>query len=188
MAQVLETGRGIALAALLASIAGLAVPAPAAAQAPRAILAVVADADGVTPGGTLRLAVRVTLPEGVHVQSNRPRDPFLIATTVTPTLLSGLTLLETVFPEPTDFTQAGAPEPLSVFEHDVSIGLKVRVDDAVAPGAYALPLRLRYQACNERNCFPPTRETLTTTLHVVPPGTTPALQHQDVFAALRFRR
>lgn len=177
-----------ALAAVALVITASGTSAPAAALAPRAALSVVADADGVLAGGTLRLAVRLQLPADVHVQSDRPRDPFLIGTTVTPTLPSGVALLDTVFPIPTDFTQAGVPEPLSVFEHDITIGLQLRVDDTVAPGVYPVPVRVRYQACNDRNCFPPTLDTVIAAVTVMPPGASPRQQHQDVFTTLRFRQ
>ena len=37
------------------------------------------DADGAHAGDTVRGALTVTLPDGFHVQSNKPRDPSLIA-------------------------------------------------------------------------------------------------------------
>ena len=35
------------------------------------------------PGGQVRAALKVSLPEGLHTQSNKPRDPTLIPTVLT---------------------------------------------------------------------------------------------------------
>src|SRR5438309_4144337 len=40
-------------------------------------VAPIVGADGVRAGSTVRAALRVTLPAGFHVQSNKPRDPSL---------------------------------------------------------------------------------------------------------------
>jgi thiol:disulfide interchange protein DsbD len=161
---------------------------PAAQERPVPEVTVVANADGVRPAGAIRLAVRVSLPEGIHVQSNRPRDPLLIPTVVTPTLSAGVSLVETVYPPATDFVQAGLAEPLSVFEHRFAIGLELAFAPGVPPGDVTVPVRLRYQACNDRTCFPPSRRDLAATVRVVAPGTRPVPQFADLFQTLRFTR
>ena len=40
-------------------------------------------ADGVRAGGEVRAAIRVRLAEGLHVNSNKPRDPSLIPIVLT---------------------------------------------------------------------------------------------------------
>jgi DsbC/DsbD-like thiol-disulfide interchange protein len=177
------------LAVVIAVVGVVATYVDSAAQVrPAATVNVVVDADGVRPGASARVALRVSLPDGVHVQSNRPRDPLLIASTVTPTLPEGVSLVETVFPPAVDFRQSGASEPLSVFDQTFVIGLKLAVAPSVAPGDVNVPIRFRYQACNDRTCFAPLREEIATVLHVVPAGVTPRPQFGDLFAALHFAR
>src|SRR4051794_9221616 len=76
----------------------------ATAQArPKADVMLLLDADGVHPGGAMRLAVRVALADGVHVQSNAPRDPLLIATALTIMAPDGVSVDEIVYPPSADF-------------------------------------------------------------------------------------
>ncbi len=60
--------------------------------------------------------------------------------------------------------------------------------EGVAPGDLQVPLRLRYQACNDRTCFPPSRLDLTATLRVLPAGTPAVPQFGELFKTLRFAR
>ena len=72
----------------------------------------------------------MSVPEGFHLQSNAPRDPSLIPTTLTFSPLPGIQATEVVFPKATDFTLQGQSEPLAVFERQFVIGVQF----AVAPG------------------------------------------------------
>jgi hypothetical protein len=38
---------------------------------------------------------------------------------------------------------------------DLAITVRVRLRDDVPPGPLSLPLRIRYQACNDRACLAP---------------------------------
>ena len=184
----LETAlAAVALAAALLIASGDA-NTLAAQGRPKADITVVADADGVHAGRTARVALRVALPEGVHVQSNAPRDPLLIATSVTATPPPGITVTDVVYPKATDFVQAGQSTPLSVFDQRFAIGIALAVSGDLAPGEAAVPIRLRYQACDATTCFAPLREELTATLRIVTPETKPAARFTDLFAALPFRR
>ena len=72
--------RLLLVAVVIASVAG---PASAQLRRPRAELTPLVESEGVRAGGPVRLALRVSLPEGVHTQSNKPRDPLLIPTVLT---------------------------------------------------------------------------------------------------------
>jgi len=175
--------------ALTAAAAIATVSAHLTAQArPKADVSIVADADGVHAGAPARVALRVALPDGVHVQSNAPRDPMLIATAVTVTPPQGISVQEVVYPPATDFAQAGQSTPLAVFEQRFAIGIKLAVANDVKPGELAVPVRLRYQACDRTTCFAPLREDVTATLLVVPRDVKPAAKFSELFNALPFRR
>jgi hypothetical protein len=154
---------------------------------PKATIDAVLDANGVHPGDAARVAVRVNLPDGVHVQSDAPRDPLLVGTDVTAQAPPGVTVADTAYPPATDFAQAGQPVPLAVFEQRFVVGLKLAVAPDAAPGDVVVPIRVRYQACNATTCFAPAREQVSVTLRVVSADVRPVAQHHDLFAALRFK-
>ena len=120
---------------------------------PTAEVSPVAATDGQRAGSAARLALRVALPEGFHVQSNAPRDPTLIPTVLTIDAPAGVSVEEIVYPPPTDLEQVGQKQPLAVFEREFAIGVVVRVDPKAAPGEIALPAHLRYQTCNAQLCL-----------------------------------
>ena len=134
-----------------------AVAATAAAQTGQpspAVLSPYVAATAVKPGESVRLALRVVVPEGQHLQADRPRDPTLI-----PTFLwidqSVAKVREVVFPQTTDFRVEGLPDLLAVFEHEFTIGVEAVVPATQPPGRLVIPARLRYQACNDKVCFAP---------------------------------
>jgi DsbC/DsbD-like thiol-disulfide interchange protein len=155
---------------------------------PRAEVTPLAESDGVHAGAAVRLALRVSLPDGIHVQSNQPRDPMLIASALTIEPPAGVTLSEIIYPAATDFAQSGQATPLSVFEQQFVLGAKLRVDAGAAAGPLVIPGRLRYQACDASTCFAPAREEVKWTLAVVPASTPTPAKFPDVFRALAFTR
>jgi DsbC/DsbD-like thiol-disulfide interchange protein len=153
---------------------------------PKADATPIVETDGVHAGSAVRLALRVALPEGVHVQSDKPRDPSLIPTSLTLDPPAGMTVTDIAFPRPTDLTLAGQKEPLAVFEQTFVVGIRVALDRGLMPGEVAVPARLRYQACDASFCFTPARENVKWTLRVVPAGTPTPAQFHEVFARIRF--
>ena len=60
--------------AVLAVLGVLAAPVHAQLRRIQAELTPLVEADAVHAGSEVRLALQVALPEGFHVQSNKPRD------------------------------------------------------------------------------------------------------------------
>jgi cytochrome c biogenesis protein CcdA len=143
------------------------------------------EADAVHAGSEVRLALQVALPEGFHVQSNKPRDPLLIATELAVDPPAGVSVAEVVFPTPVDLKQAGADQPLAVFEQRFSIGVRVAVAPTAA-GELVVPARLRFQACDDKMCFAPTNLTTQWALKVVPAATSIKPLHRDVIDRIAF--
>jgi cytochrome c biogenesis protein CcdA/DsbC/DsbD-like thiol-disulfide interchange protein len=146
------------------------------------------ERETVTPGSDVHVALQIELPEGYHMNSNKPRDPSLIPVVVTvpspdQQMPDGVSLGEIVFPTPTDLKQRGADQPLSVFERKFAIGATLKMAaSATSGGRIHVPVRFRYQACDESMCYIPTRVDTAWDFTV---GATPsAAAHQDVFKTI----
>jgi DsbC/DsbD-like thiol-disulfide interchange protein len=133
---------------------------------PTAEVAVRVETRAPRQGGTIRLVAHVRLPQGLHVQSNKPRDPDLIPTDLTVTPPKGATVIDVVYPKASDLDVPGFRQPLAVYPNEFDIVVRVKLDPRVAAGALAIPATLRYQACNDSVCFPPARAAVTWTLQV----------------------
>jgi DsbC/DsbD-like thiol-disulfide interchange protein len=154
----------------------------------KAEVAPLVEADGAHAGSDARVAIRVTLPNGFHVQSNKPRDPNLIPTTLNVSAPAGITVAEIAFPPTVETKLAGVAEPLDVFERSFTIGVRLTVSSTVAPGDIKVPARLRYQACDDTTCFAPTTADVEWPLRVVASDAKVTISHQDVFGGIVFGR
>jgi thiol:disulfide interchange protein DsbD len=140
-------------------------------RGPKADVEPIVGSNAVTPGSTVRAAALVRLPETLHVQSDKPRDPSFIATKLTIEPPLGVQVTEIVYPEAKDLVQEGLSEPLTVFDHEFAIGVQFQV---------------RYQACDERMCYAPANADVRWTLNVVGANDTITPQHDDVLGAIAF--
>ena len=155
---------------------------PVAAQPPDIAISPVVEIDAVHPGTTTRVALEVTIDPGHHVNSNTPLDEFLIPTVLTLDPPDGISLKGVAFPEAILLDVAG--DELAVFEEEFVIGAELAVTPSLAPGSYAVPGTLRYQACNDRMCFPPKNAPIQFDLSVVPATQALRTVHPDLFAGL----
>jgi len=141
----------------LALVCAVAVAVPASAQLRRPRAEVTPFVAGATKAGDpVRVAIRVVLPEGLHTQSNKPRDPNLIPTELTIDAPAGVTVDEVVWPQPTEFQVEGLPDKLLVFEHESNVGAQLSLAATVPNGALKIPAHFRYQACDAKACYAPT--------------------------------
>lgn len=143
------------------------VPAVVAqSKRPRVELTAAIDTTPIRPGTSVRLLLKVRLPAGVHVQSDKPRDPSLIPTVLTVKPPAGLTLDRIVYPPPTDLAQAGRSQPLAVFGSEFTIETWLSLAAGAPTGEFIVPAQLRYQACDASVCYPPARAEVQWTLRV----------------------
>ena len=179
------TCRSLARLLILATAIACAIRVRAQVPPQPDLLPIVAS-DGAHAAAGVRVALQVHLPEGAHVNSNKPRDRALRPTAITVDTPPGITVVEVVFPEPQDLTQSGADQPLSVFERAFTIGVELRLAESVSPGQITIPATLSYQACNETMCFAPAKARTDWTLNVVPASTRLAPLHREVFERIAF--
>jgi cytochrome c biogenesis protein CcdA/thiol-disulfide isomerase/thioredoxin len=148
----------------------------------------VVESDSVHAGTTARIALKVKVGEGLHVQSNVPRDASLVPMALWIDTPPDVSFTELVFPPATDYAMKGYAEPLSVFENDLVIGAVIKIGKEQPAGPLTLAGHLQYQACNATTCMPPSMLETTWTLRVVPPGEQLSPLHRDTFASIEFGR
>jgi len=176
--------RGPALVCV--ALAFASVVAQAQIRRPRAEVTPITDGDGVHAGAPARVALQVSVPEGLHTQSNKPRDPTLIPTELSIDAPAGITIEELVFPPSTDLKQAGQDQPLAVFEREFAIGVRLAVAANLPAGVLVVPAHLRYQACDANLCYAPATVDTQWTLKIVPAAAPITPAHRDVFDAIAF--
>ena len=98
----------------------------------------------------------------------------------------GVTVGEIVFPQATEFAQIGQAQPLLVFEHEFTIGVRFEVSATAPTGPINVPARLRYQACDDRLCYAPVTADVLWTLTVAKDGAARPTGHADVFDRIAF--
>lgn len=103
----------------------------------------------------LQAKIPVSVRTGYHVNSNTPEDEYLIPLKLTWTATGALQAGEVVYPKPSKEKYEFAEKPLSVFtgNFDLTANFKVAPNAPAGPGAATG--RLRYQACDNRACYPP---------------------------------
>ncbi|MFW6204189.1 MAG: protein-disulfide reductase DsbD domain-containing protein, partial [Actinomycetota bacterium] len=149
------------LAASLGALAG-----PATAQGfggePKARLELVPDHTSYSPGSPARLAARVSVEPGWHLNSNTPSFEWLIPTELELDLPDGWPEATVRYPDHELKTFAFEDEPLAVYDGEVVILADLFIPETVAQDQVRLEGVLSFQACDDRQCLPPTevRDTL----------------------------
>lgn len=116
-------------------------------------------------GATVVIALKASLPAGYHANSNKPTESYLIPLTVKWT--GGPLLSDTVtYPKGTLEKYSFSEKPLSVVtgEFNVTTLFKVPADAPAGPAAQTGTLR--YQACDNKACYPPKTVPLNVTVNV----------------------
>jgi hypothetical protein len=93
---------------------------------------------------------------GFHINSNTPKSEYLIPTALKMDLPTDIVLGKIEYPAGADLTFPFSPdETLSVYSGDFTVSVAVHPLKSVVPGKYVMHGVLRYQACDNAQCFPP---------------------------------
>jgi len=138
----------------------------------------------VPRGKEFQVAVVVNIATGYHMNSHKPLDTYLIPTTITPQLPAGFTLKDTVYPPGKDLKFPFSPDkPLNVYTENVTLRLRLTADEKAALGDTSIPIKLRYQACNNSACLPPVNVPVTAQFKVAAAGASAKAVHAEIFSA-----
>lgn len=115
--------------------------------------------DKVKKGRITRASVVMDIPSGLHVQSSKPLDKFLVATKLDVETPSGMRVGTITYPRPVMRRLKFSKSAVAVYEGRAVIRFNVTVPANYSGGSGEIKGKLRFQACNDESCFPPlTRE------------------------------
>jgi hypothetical protein len=105
-------------------------------------------------GAQTEIPVRFTIRPGHHINSNQPAEDYLIPTVLnwTPGPLEAKGV---AYPKPESVKYEFSEKPLLVWSGTIMVRTKFAVAAGTPPGTVKLSGKLRYQACNDKACFPP---------------------------------
>ena len=114
---------------------------------------------GVTPvtrGKPNSVELDFRVKQGFHVNSNRPNSPYLIPTVLKLDAPTDIVIGAVGYPAGRNLTFPFAPdEKLNVYSGDFALDVIVHPLHSLVPGKYNVRGQLRYQACDDRACYPP---------------------------------
>jgi len=179
----------IFLTAILALVLSPAAGAQSSLPRPDTIVKPLAyvSLEPVPRGRAFEVAVVAEIMDGFHINANKVLQEYVIPTTLEAELPKGFKLIEAVYPQGKLWKFDFSPERLNVYEGKVTLLLKLEAQADAALGAVKLPMKLRYQACNDAVCLPPVRKSVDVEFEVAAAGTKAQPLYPGVFSATKSR-
>jgi hypothetical protein len=110
----------------------------------------------VRRGGSGAVELHFRIAPGFHINSNTPREEYLIPTKLSLDAPTDIVIGKITYPDGDLRSFPFAPEEkLSVYSGDFAVSVLVRPLASVIPGEYAMHGILKYQACDNAACYPP---------------------------------
>lgn len=109
----------------------------------------------VAPGDTFELTLELTVAPGFHINSQKPEDELLVPTSVELKKDPALELKEVLFPEARKKKFKFSDKPLSVYEGQVKVKLKIELAEGLCGSNLEIEGKVRYQACDQEACLRP---------------------------------
>jgi DsbC/DsbD-like thiol-disulfide interchange protein len=139
----------------------------------RLAVAVAADTAAVVPGRPTMLQIDMVPSPGIHVYA--PGNPGYIPVSVTVTAPAGVQVRPALYPAGEDYVFGELKERVKVYSRAFQVRQQVVVSREAAKTAGAsisLGGSVRYQACDDKVCFPPATVPISITLPIATRGPT----------------
>jgi thioredoxin:protein disulfide reductase len=119
-------------------------------------------------GGGFDVRVELKVKDGFHVQANPASRPQLIPTKVDVRATAEIDVDRPVYPKPKPYRIAGLETMVDTLEGRFEVKVPLKAKATTRPGKYELEGKVRYQACDDKVCFPPTVAKFSVPVEIVP--------------------
>ncbi len=125
----------------------------------------------VVRGSKAPLDIALRVNRGFHVNSHQPNDELLLPTVVHLNPPDGIVIMNIAYPEAEELALPFAGhDKLSVYSGSFAVTAEVRVPKSAAVGTQRVHGEVRYQACDNRQCFPPKSTPLEFDIKIIRPA------------------
>jgi hypothetical protein len=140
-----------------------------------------ASFEPVARGGAFQIAMVMKIREGFHVNAREKSADYLIATDLRGEAPSGFKIGEVTYPMGELHTFSFSKKPLNVYQGKVILRMEVTALANAPLGVQHLPLKLRYQACNNEVCLPPATVDVDATVTIASTAAAARPAHPELF-------
>jgi thiol:disulfide interchange protein DsbD len=123
-------------------------------------------------GRSFQVEISIDIERGFHINSDRPGDKYLKATSLKLEPLPGLSFGRVIYPKAVSKSFKFSKKPLSVYEGRPVIRFSARSLDSLSVGKHAIKAKLTVQACNDEICLMPSTIDIEIPFEVVPAKST----------------
>lgn len=122
--------------------------------------------DKIKKGRTVKGSVVLDIPSGLHVQSSKPLDKYLIPTKLEIETPAGMKVGPVTYPRAVMRKLKFSKGAVSVYEGRAVLRFGVTVPAGYKGSSGEIKGKLRFQACNDDACFPPVTQEVKMWLNV----------------------
>jgi thiol:disulfide interchange protein len=119
----------------------------------------------VSRGSSTKGMVVMSIPGGLHVNSNRPNSKYAIPTTLNITANGGR-IAGITYPRGKNRKFSFSEDFINVYEGRVTFGFTLNVPKNFRGNTISVRVVARYQACTDEVCYPPRTKEITLTARV----------------------
>ncbi|MBA3441345.1 MAG: hypothetical protein H0T92_15895 [Pyrinomonadaceae bacterium] len=170
----------------------LGVPAYQAAIVPSALMQPNISVNGLFAmekaqrGRPVQAAVVLDIPQGFHVNANKPLGKYAVATVLRVEAPGGIKISPVTYPRSSMHRVGG--DQLAVYDGRAVMRFNVTVPANYESNAAELRARIKFQSCNDDVCFPPVTREITMPIDVAKANEAVKRVNGEVFGGGRGRR
>jgi hypothetical protein len=144
------------MAAVMLAVCVLAAASDAPLIPDRVVYLGPTAAVNIAKGKPTPVTLQFRVATGYHINSNKPSSELLVPTVLSLNPPTDIVIGKITYPAGIDANFAFAPsETLSVYAGRFDISALVTAAKLATPGKYRVHASLKYQACDDRACYPP---------------------------------
>ncbi len=139
--------------------------------------------DKVQKNSEVKVAVKLNIDKGWHINSNKPNEDYLIPTEV---IIDSnkVDVISVQYPKAKEIKFSFSDVPVSVYDGEAFIGAILKIPESTKLGILEVPIRITYQACNDATCMAPNDIDTVLTLEVVDNTTQISEINGNIFSEL----
>jgi thiol:disulfide interchange protein DsbD len=145
-----------------------------------------ASLSSVPAGGTIDIAVVLTIKPHWHVNANKVNDEYLIPTSVAVVPPAGTTVRGVYYPAGIEKKLAFSENALRLYENQAVIGVRLETARDVQPGDGTVKIDVTYQPCDNEKCLAPKTDAIELPLRISAATEAIDALHPEIFARADF--